>query len=165
MRNSDRPATMITRTTRQGVVGMARDSVAQSSVAQDSMAQRGVARPSVAQDARAQDGLAQDSVAQRGVAEESVAQGGVAPDGEAQPPGTVTALRRPPVRQSVLVRSDRQHTFDTFVRTIGAWWPVTPFSAGKDQARAVTLDGRQGGRVSGPLPAQPASSLGSVYRH
>ncbi len=126
---------------------MARDSVAQSSVAQDSMAQRGVARPSVAQDARAQDGLAQDSVAQRGVAEESVAQGSVAPDGEAQPPGTVTALRRPPVRQSVLVRSDRQHTFDTFVRTIGAWWPVTPFSAGKDQVRDVTFERRQGGRV------------------
>jgi len=44
---------------------------------------------------------------------------------------TVTALRRPPVRQSVLVRSDRGHAFDTFVDTIGIWWPVTPFSAGK----------------------------------
>jgi uncharacterized protein YndB with AHSA1/START domain len=65
----------------------------------------------------------------------------------AEVPGTVTALRRPPVRQSVVVRSDRQHTFDTFVRTIGVWWPVTPFSAGQDQVRDVTFERRSGGRV------------------
>jgi uncharacterized protein YndB with AHSA1/START domain len=68
-------------------------------------------------------------------------------DGELQPAGTVTALRRPPVRQSVVVRSDRRHTFDTFVSTIGTWWPVTPFSSGKDQVRDVTFEPRQGGRV------------------
>ena len=62
-------------------------------------------------------------------------------------PGRVTALRRPPVRQSTLVRSDRRHTFDTFVRTIGIWWPVTPFSAGADRVRDVTLEQREGGRV------------------
>ena len=50
-------------------------------------------------------------------------------DGEARASGTVTALRRPPLRQSIVVRGDRRHTFDTFVRTIGVWWPVTPFSA------------------------------------
>jgi Activator of Hsp90 ATPase homolog 1-like protein len=65
----------------------------------------------------------------------------------AEVPGTVTALRRPPVRQSVVVRSDRQHTFDTFVRTIGVWWPVTPFSAGQEQVRDVTFGRRPGGRV------------------
>ena len=67
--------------------------------------------------------------------------------GQGQVPGTVTALRRPPVRQSVLVRSDRQHTFDTFVHTIGIWWPVTPFSAGKDRVRDLTFERRPGGRV------------------
>jgi uncharacterized protein YndB with AHSA1/START domain len=61
--------------------------------------------------------------------------------------GTVTALRRPPVRQSVLVRSDRQHTFDTFVATIGIWWPVNPFSVGKDRVRDVTFERRPGGRI------------------
>jgi uncharacterized protein YndB with AHSA1/START domain len=61
--------------------------------------------------------------------------------------GTVTALRRPSVRQSVLVRSDRQHTFDTFVATIGTWWPVNPFSAGKDRVRDVTFERRPGGRI------------------
>ncbi|MFJ8815687.1 hypothetical protein [Amycolatopsis thermoflava] len=35
-------------------------------------------------------------------------------------------LSRPPVRQATLVRSDAAHTFDTFVRTIGVWWPVEP---------------------------------------
>ena len=71
----------------------------------------------------------------------------MANDEQARVAGTVTALRRPPVRQSVLVRSDRPHTFDTFVRTIGLWWPVTPFSAGKDRVRAVTFERRAGGRV------------------
>jgi hypothetical protein len=59
----------------------------------------------------------------------------------------VTALRRPPVCQSTLVRASVRHTFDTFVTTIGAWWPVQPFSAGKDRVRAVTVEQRQGGRV------------------
>jgi hypothetical protein len=71
----------------------------------------------------------------------------MAPGGDGQAPVTVTALRRPPVRQSVLVRSDQRHTFDTFVDTIGVWWPVTPFSAGKDQVRDVTFERRPGGRV------------------
>jgi len=65
-------------------------------------------------------------------------------DSEGQVPGTVTALRRPPVRQSVLVRSDQRHTFDAFVDTIGIWWPVTPFSAGKDRVRDVTFERRAG---------------------
>jgi len=47
----------------------------------------------------------------------------------------VTVLRRPPVRQSTLVRASAQHTFTTFVTTIGAWWPAQPFSAGKDRVR------------------------------
>ena len=59
----------------------------------------------------------------------------------------VTPLRRSPVRQSVVVRAPQRRTFDTFVRTIGAWWPVQPFSAGKDQVRAVTVERRRGGRV------------------
>jgi uncharacterized protein YndB with AHSA1/START domain len=66
---------------------------------------------------------------------------------EDQSSGQVTALRRPPVRQSVVVRSDRPHTFGTFVRTIGVWWPVTPFSAGRDQVRDVTFEQHAGGRV------------------
>jgi hypothetical protein len=68
-------------------------------------------------------------------------------DREAQARGTVTALRRPPVRQSIVVRSGRPHTFDTFVRTIGIWWPVTPFSAGKGRVLDVTFEPRPGGRV------------------
>lgn len=54
---------------------------------------------------------------------------------------------RRPVRQATIVRSDIGHTFDVFVRTIGRWWPVNPFSAGRDQVRAVTVEPRAGGRV------------------
>jgi hypothetical protein len=61
--------------------------------------------------------------------------------------GSVTALHRPPVRQATLVRSDLRHTFDTFVRTIGTWWPVDPFSAGKDRVRDIVIEPRAGGRV------------------
>jgi len=59
----------------------------------------------------------------------------------------VTALRRPPVRQSVLVRSPRVHTFETFVGELGAWWPVNPFSAGQDRVCDVTVERQVGGRV------------------
>jgi hypothetical protein len=59
----------------------------------------------------------------------------------------VTPLRRPPVRQATLVRSDVGHTFDTFVRTMGIWWPVQPFSQGQDRVRDVTFEQRLGGRV------------------
>jgi uncharacterized protein YndB with AHSA1/START domain len=59
----------------------------------------------------------------------------------------VTLLHRPPVRQATVVRSDVHHTFDTFVRTIGAWWPVQPLSIGKDRVRDVTVERRLGGRV------------------
>ena len=65
----------------------------------------------------------------------------------AQRTAAVLALKRPPVRQSVLVRSDRQHTFETFVRTLGTWWPVNPFSSGKDRIRAVTFEPEVGGRI------------------
>ena len=59
----------------------------------------------------------------------------------------VAALRRPPVRQAVLVRASLQHTFVSFVTTVGAWWPVQPFSAGKDRVRDVTVEQRLGGRI------------------
>ncbi len=62
-------------------------------------------------------------------------------------PAVATPLRPTPVRQSTLVRSDVAHTFDTFVRTIGSWWPVQPYSAGKDRVRDLTIEPRLGGRV------------------
>ena len=62
-------------------------------------------------------------------------------------PAAVTALRRPPVRQATVVRSDHAHTFHTFIATIGAWWPVRPFSAGDDQVRDVTVEPQLGGRM------------------
>ncbi len=58
-----------------------------------------------------------------------------------------SAFQRPPVRQSTLVRSDVAHTFDVFVRTIGAWWPVRPLSVGKERVRDVTVEQHLGGRV------------------
>jgi Activator of Hsp90 ATPase homolog 1-like protein len=58
-----------------------------------------------------------------------------------------TPLRRPPIRQAMLVRSDRDHTFDTFVRAIGVWWPVQPFSLGQARVRQVVVEQRRGGRV------------------
>lgn len=59
----------------------------------------------------------------------------------------VSRLRRPPVRQSTLVRSDTAHTFAVFTSTIGVWWPVQPFSAGGERVRDVTVEPHQDGRV------------------
>ena len=58
-----------------------------------------------------------------------------------------SSVGRPPVRQSTVVRSDVDHTFDAFVRTIGAWWPVEPLDIGKGRWRDVTVEQRLGGRV------------------
>jgi hypothetical protein len=58
----------------------------------------------------------------------------------------VVPLRRPPVRQATIVRSDIGHTFDVFVRTMGIWWP-RPFSAGGDRVRDIAVERRAGGRV------------------
>lgn len=68
------------------------------------------------------------------------------PAPEANPAIPVVPLR-PPIRRSTLVRSDRAHTFDVFVRTIGTWWPVQPYSEGEDRVRDVTFEGRPGGRL------------------
>jgi uncharacterized protein YndB with AHSA1/START domain len=59
----------------------------------------------------------------------------------------VLPLRRPPVRRSTVVASDHLHTFEVFVATIAAWWPVQPFSAGGARVRDVTFEQRLGGRV------------------
>jgi Activator of Hsp90 ATPase homolog 1-like protein len=59
----------------------------------------------------------------------------------------MTPLRRPPVRQATLVRSDISHTFDVFVTDIGVWWPVQPFSAGRERVVGVTVEPRLHGRV------------------
>lgn len=59
----------------------------------------------------------------------------------------VVALRRPPIRQSTTVRSSREHTFDVFVSTIGQWWPLQPYSAGRERVRAVHVEPRVEGRV------------------
>ena len=51
-------------------------------------------------------------------------------------------LRRPPIRQSTLVRSGVEHTFAVFVREIGTWWPTPTFSAGRNRVRTVTVEHR-----------------------
>jgi uncharacterized protein YndB with AHSA1/START domain len=62
-------------------------------------------------------------------------------------PAEPIALRRPPVRQATLVRRDATHTFESFVSTIGQWWPLRPISSGKDRAVDVVIEREQGGRV------------------
>jgi hypothetical protein len=60
---------------------------------------------------------------------------------------TVTALRRPPINVSTLVRSSRDHTFDMFVHTIGVWWPTRRASSGRERVRDITIERRIGGKV------------------
>lgn len=67
--------------------------------------------------------------------------------GTREPTPPVLALRRPPVRQATTVRSGLTHTFEVFVRELGTWWPVRPFSAGQDEVTAVTVERHATGRV------------------
>ena len=57
------------------------------------------------------------------------------------------ARAAPPVHQATTVRADVTRTFDVFVREIGAWWPVEPFSTGGTRVRDVSMDRRLGGKV------------------
>jgi uncharacterized protein YndB with AHSA1/START domain len=63
------------------------------------------------------------------------------------PPPTTTVPSRPPVRQSTIVRSDLDHTFEAFVRLIGSWWPIETHSNGGARVRDVTVEQRLAGRV------------------
>ncbi len=76
------------------------------------------------------------------------------------PSHRTTGLSRPPVRQSTVIRSDVDHTFDVFVRMIGVWWPVEPLSGGKDRVRDITVERRLGGRIyeSGTTPPRDGAA-------
>ena len=52
-----------------------------------------------------------------------------------------------PIRRSTIVRSDQTHTFDVFVRKLGEWWPLQPYSLGEDQVDGVTFTPHLGGRI------------------
>ena len=60
---------------------------------------------------------------------------------------TVTPMHRPPIRQSTMVRSSAEHTFDVFVRTLDQWWPLRTHSQGQEKVVGVTCEERVGGRV------------------
>lgn len=60
---------------------------------------------------------------------------------------TVTPMQRPPIRQSTIVRSSAEHTFDVFIRTLDQWWPLGTHSLGGEKAVSVTCEERVGGRV------------------
>jgi uncharacterized protein YndB with AHSA1/START domain len=61
--------------------------------------------------------------------------------------GVVSALVRPPIRQSIVVHQRRDKTFETFVGRIGEWWPLTPFSTGTSRVVRVRFEEHVGGRV------------------
>ena len=68
-------------------------------------------------------------------------------DAEPGTTGEIVVLRRPPIRQATIIRADRNDSFDSFVRHIGAWWPVRTISIGRERVRDVTLEPRLGGRL------------------
>ncbi len=60
---------------------------------------------------------------------------------------TAAAAQPEPIRRSTTVRSDQAHTFDVFVRTLGRWWPLVPYSLGHDAVVDVTVTPGIGGEV------------------
>jgi len=59
----------------------------------------------------------------------------------------VRPLVRPPIRRDTIVHSVVGHTFDVFVREIGTWWPMVPYSIGQEKVVAATVEPHLGGRV------------------
>ena len=57
------------------------------------------------------------------------------------------AFERRPIRHATVVRSELAHTFQTFVRTIGQWWPAKPYSIGQARVVDAVFEQRVGGRV------------------
>jgi len=54
---------------------------------------------------------------------------------------------RPPIRQRTTAGSDCAHTFAVFTARLGEWWPLVPFSVGRERIREVVLEPESGGRV------------------
>ena len=79
-------------------------------------------------------------------------------------PGIVTALRRPPVRQSTLVRSGVRHTFPSTVRRSsarGGRAESAPRPAQDRPAQDEIFEQRQGGKVfQQPGRTAPRSTWG-----
>lgn len=67
---------------------------------------------------------------------------------EPWPEPAVVMLATPPVRRSTTVRAGIDRTFDVFVRDLGAWWPLDPYSlGGSARVRDLRVEQRVGGRV------------------
>lgn len=62
--------------------------------------------------------------------------------------GTVVPMARPPIRRSVLIRASITRTWDVFVHGMAQWWPLDPFSAGRERVREVRVEARAGGEVT-----------------
>ncbi|PJJ72139.1 activator of Hsp90 ATPase-like protein [Diaminobutyricimonas aerilata] len=61
----------------------------------------------------------------------------------------VLQFTRPPVRQSTIVRADRERTFDVFLDRLAEWWPLDPFSyGGSERIARITVEHRTGGAVT-----------------
>jgi hypothetical protein len=61
----------------------------------------------------------------------------------------ILAFRRPPVRQSTVVRAPIARTFAVFTDHLDSWWPLDPFSyGGAARIARVSLDPRAGGAVT-----------------
>src|SRR4029453_15288940 len=60
---------------------------------------------------------------------------------------TISPRQRPPIRQSTMVRSSVEHTFEVFVDKLDQWWPLRTHSQGKERVASVTVERRAGGRV------------------
>jgi len=60
---------------------------------------------------------------------------------------TIIPMQRPPIRQSTVVRSTVEHTFEVFVDRFDQWWPLRTHSLGEERVVGVTIERRAGGRV------------------
>jgi hypothetical protein len=60
----------------------------------------------------------------------------------------VLPRERPPIRKTIVVRSDVTHAFETFTGQLAAGWPLVPFSRGGERVTQVRVDPYTGGVIT-----------------
>ena len=75
---------------------------------------------------------------------------------------TTSEKTLPPLVKTVQVSLTVEDAFRRFTEEMGAWWPLTTYSVGKEEAAEVVFECREGGRVIETLKNGRTTIWGTV---
>jgi uncharacterized protein YndB with AHSA1/START domain len=71
-------------------------------------------------------------------------------------------LSLPPVVKTVVVPASPERAFHRFTAEIGRWWPLGSHSIGQEDALAVTMEPKVGGRIVETIRGKPDCEWGRI---